>query len=54
MTNKKEYFDIYVPIRMSKSNAEFLDKIAAEQNRSRADVVRQFIRYFRGFSFSAA
>jgi hypothetical protein len=39
---------------MTKSDAEFLDKIAAEQNRSRADVVRQFIRYFRDFCFSAA
>ncbi|WP_414587030.1 ribbon-helix-helix protein, CopG family [Scytonema sp. PCC 10023] len=50
MGNKKEYFDKYVPIRMSKSDAEFLDKIAAEQNRSRADVVRALIGYIREFS----
>lgn len=48
MSNK--YFDTYVPIRMTKSDADFLDKIAAKQNRSRADVVRALIGYIREFS----
>ena len=52
--SKKAYLDIYVPIRMTKADADFLDKIAAKQNRSRADVVRELIRYVRDFSLSAA
>lgn len=54
MSNKKEYFDTYVSIRMTKSDADFLDEIATKQNRSRADVVRDLIRYFRNLSFSGA
>ena len=48
--SKKAYLNIYVPIRMTKADAQFLDKVAAKQNRSRADVVRELIRYVREFS----
>ncbi len=48
--SKKSYFNTYVPIRMTKADAEFLDQVATNQKRSRADVVRDLIRYVREFS----